>query len=100
MKKAVVLKGIYQNIMQIAYLPKQAQMIADFLGELEQAYHKYNTVTEYLKKLQDLEEEMKKEALPESREEFEARAILFYVMMQLEELLWIKRHFALKYYEK
>lgn len=95
-KQAVVLKGIYQNIMQIAYLPKQAHMVADFLGELEQAYHKYNTVTEYLDKLQALGEEMKREALPETREEFEARAILFYVLIQLEELLWIKRRFVIE----
>lgn len=95
-KQAVVLKGIYQNIMQIAYLPKQAHMVSEFLGELEQAYHKYNTVTEYLDKLQALGEEMKREALPETREEFEARAILFYVLIQLEELLWIKRRFVIE----
>lgn len=95
-KQSVVLKGIYQNIMQIAYLPKQAHMVAEFLGELEQAYHKYNTVTEYLDKLQALGEEMKREALPETREEFEARAILFYVLIQLEELLWIKRRFVIE----
>lgn len=95
-KQAVVLKGIYQNIMQIAYLPKQALAVADFLGELEQAYHKYNTVTEYLDKLQALGEEMKREALPETREEFEARAILFYALIQLEELLWIKRRFVIE----
>ncbi len=95
-KQAVVLKGIYQNIMQIAYLPKQALAVAEFLGELERAYHKYNTVTEYLDKLQALGEEMKREALPETREEFEARAILFYVLIQLEELLWIKRRFVIE----
>ena len=98
-KQAVVLKGIYQNIMQIAYLPKQALMVAEFLEELERAYHKYNTVKEYLDRLQVLMDEMKQEALPESREEFEARAILFYVLLQLEELLRIKRRFVLGHKE-
>lgn len=98
-KQAVVLKGIYQNIMQIAYLPKQALMVAEFLEELERAYHKYNTVKEYLDRLQVLMDEMKQEALPESREEFEARAILFYVLLQLEELLRIKRRFVLEHKE-
>ncbi len=98
-KQAVVLKGIYQNIMQIAYLPKQAHVVAAFLGELEQAYHKYNTVEEYLDRLQVLEEEMKREELPRTREEFEARAILFYILIQLEELLWIKRRYAKEYFE-
>ncbi len=98
-KQAVVLKGIYQNIMQIAYLPKQALMVAEFLEELERAYHKYNTVKEYLDRLQILMDEMKQEALPESREEFEARAILFYVLLQLEELLRIKWRFVLEHKE-
>ena len=98
-KQSVVLKGIYQNIMQIAYLPGQAEIVAAFLGELEQAYHKYNTVTEYLDRLHALDEEMKQEALPETREEFEARAILFYVLLQLEELLWIKRRYVQEYKE-
>ena len=38
-------------------------------------------------------EEMKQEQLPADREEFEARAILFYILMQMEELLQIKRRF-------
>ncbi len=99
-QQSVVLKGIYMNIMQIGYLPQQANMVAEFLLQLEQAYHKYNTVTEYLEKLETLGEEMRREELPQSREEFEARAILFYVLMQLEELLWIKRRFVLEYEEK
>lgn len=99
-QQTVVLKGIYSNIMQIGFLPRQAKVVADFLMQLEQAYHKYNTVTEYLDKLQALGEEMRHEELPKTREEFEARAILFYVLMQLEELLWIKRRFVLEYEDK
>lgn len=34
---------------------------------------------------------MKAEELPESREEFEARAILFYILMQLKNLLEAKK---------
>lgn len=99
-QQAVVLKGIYANIMQIGFLPTQAQAVADFLTELEQAYHKYNTVTEYLDRLEQLSEQMRREELPKTREEFEARAILYYVLLQLEELLWIKRRFVLEYEEK
>lgn len=99
-QQAVVLKGIYMNIMRIGFLPKQARKVAAYLKELEQAYHKYNTVAKYLDKLKVLEEEMRCEELPKTREEFEARAILFYVLMQLEELLWIKRKFVVEYEEK
>ncbi len=95
-KQAVVLKGIYANIMQIGYLPEQTNKVARYLEEVELAYHKYNTVEALLDKLHALEEEMKQDKLPVTREEFEARAILYYILLQLEELLWIKRRFVLE----
>ena len=92
-QQSVVLKGIYQNIKSLAYLPGQAAKVAAFFAEVEQAYHKENTVAELLGRQQDFLEEMKQEQLPADREEFEARAILFYILMQMEELLQIKRRF-------
>ena len=38
--------------------------------------------------------ELEREALPTTREEFEARAILFQVLLELEEFLLIKREFV------
>lgn len=92
-QQVVVLKGIYQNIKSLDYLPEQAMKVGAFFAEVEQAYHKENTVEELLRRLQAFLEEMKQERLPENREEFEARAILFYILMQMEELLQIKRRF-------
>ena len=92
-QQAVVLKGIYQNIKSLAYLPGQAAKVAAFFAEVEQGYHKENTVAKLLGRLQEFLEEMKQEQLPADREEFEARAILFYILMQMEELLQIKRRF-------
>ena len=36
---------------------------------------------------------MKEEPLPETREEFENRAILYHVLMDLEDFLLIKQHY-------
>ena len=38
--------------------------------------------------------ELGREALPATREEFEARAILFQVLLELEEFLRMKREFV------
>jgi len=92
-QQAVVLKGIYQNIKSLAYLPGQAAKVAAFFAEVEQGYHKENTVAKLLGRLREFLEEMKQEQLPADREEFEARAILFYILMQMEELLQIKWRF-------
>ena len=37
---------------------------------------------------------MKREPLPVSRGEFESRAMLYHVLMDLEEFLFIKQHFV------
>ena len=69
-------------------MPQVAAMI-------ERDYHKENTVEGLLDSLDELLLEMKGQKLPESREEFEARAILFYILMQLKNLLELKREFVL-----
>ena len=43
---------------------------------------------------------MKQENLPANREEFEARAVLFYMMKQLEEFLILKEKFMEKCHTK
>ena len=94
-QQTVVLKGIYQNIKRMDYLPDQIVKVAGLFEEVESAYHKENTVEDLLERLSVLQREMKAERLPQSREEFEARAILFYILTQMEELLQIKRRFIL-----
>lgn len=94
-QQSVVLQGIYENIKALAYLPRQAEQVAQLLGRIEQEYHKDNTVEGLLGELEELFVQMKQQPLPESREEFEARAILFYILMQIRKLLTLKREFVL-----
>lgn len=94
-QQSVVLKEIYSNIKRISYLPKQAEQVAALLARIEQDYHKNNTVVGLIAELEVLLADMKKQELPGSREEFEARAILFYILMQLKSMLEIKQKFIL-----
>lgn len=94
-RQSVILKEIYENIIRIQYLPEQAGRVAHILKEIEQAYHRENTVEGLLHKMDTLLKQLDKEPLPESREEFEARAILFYILMQIKNLLEVKREFIL-----
>ena len=87
-KQSAILKEIYQNIKSIRYLPEQAGKVAAFIYRVE------HTVKGLLEELEKFFGEMKAEELPESREEFEARAILFYILMQLKNLLEAKREFV------
>lgn len=93
-KQSIVLKGIYENIKSIEYLPEQAAQVAGLLGEIERDYHRNNTVEELLEKLEALLQDMKEQELPADRDEFEARAILFYILKQIENFLELKRDFV------
>ena len=91
-----VLRQIYNSIQMISYLPDQAPAIADFFEQISQEYAKTNDVKELLTTLQKLLTSMKNESLPQKREEFESRAVLFYILKQLEEFLILKRNFSEK----
>lgn len=92
-RQSVILRDIYENILKIQYLPEQAAQVAALLGQIERDYHRENTVETLLKELEILLLKMKAQQLPVSRDEFEARAILFHILMQLKSLLELKRDY-------
>lgn len=92
-----VLKHIYESIKMVESIPSQTQKVANLIVQIEAGYHKENTVKDFLKELEELFRDMKKESLPLNRQEFEARAVLFYIMKQLEEFLTLKEKFIKKY---
>ncbi|MDE7184447.1 MAG: hypothetical protein K2O40_08235, partial [Lachnospiraceae bacterium] len=92
-----VLKNIYDSIIRITMLPTQTMQVAAFFEEIEAQYHRDNNVEELLKLLEKMLSDMKLENLPQSREEFEARALLFYTLMQLDEFLTLKNKFVSSY---
>lgn len=53
-----------------------------------------NQPEKQLARLQEIFAEMKAEPLPESREEFENRAVLYHILMDLEEFLIFKKRFV------
>lgn len=88
-----VLKDIKENIEQIPVLLRQTYPIAEFLEHTASSFHELNNVEGLLNELEELQEHFRKEKLPESREEFEYRAILFQILKELEYFLLLKRNF-------
>ena len=65
--------------------------IFDFMSE---SIGKMNALDLQIKKLESVLAHMKLEKLPESREEFENRAVLYPVLMDIEDFLLIKKSFV------
>lgn len=92
-----VLRHIYESIKMVEVIPSQTKEIAHLISKIEEGFHKKNTVKELKKELEGLLMKMKQEKLPADREEFEARAVLFYMLKQVEEFLTLKERFMEKY---
>ena len=94
MNQCNVLHNLHYKIEKIRTIPKQAAVIADYIRYLTDFVTELNVPTLQLEKLSGIFESMKKEPLPESREEFENRAMLYHILMDLEEFLITKRRFV------
>ena len=79
---------------KIRNLPRQAKLIADYILYLVEYVVERNAPQKQIEKLEGIFETMRQEPLPVSREEFESRAILYHILMDLEEFLIFKRRFV------
>jgi uncharacterized membrane protein YgaE (UPF0421/DUF939 family) len=70
----------------------QGEQIADFLENLSNRVHSGNTAYIFLDKLKEMRQEIQKTPLPQTREEFEIRASLFYLLHEIEQYLFIKHN--------
>lgn len=95
-KQSMVLLDIYKSIVMIQVLPKQVHTVGEFLKQVAEEYHRDNDVENLLEKLQTIFRNMEMQELPENREEFEARAVLYYILKQMEEFLRLKNVFVKK----
>ncbi|OLO42806.1 hypothetical protein BTR23_02050 [Alkalihalophilus pseudofirmus] len=68
----------------------QGVKISSFLDQLSQAVGPVNTSSYFLDELSQMREEFQQMPLPQTRQEFEIRSSLYYVMQELESYLIIK----------
>lgn len=93
-KQCNVLHNLHQELKTIRHLPKQAQIVGEYISYLAGYVTEMNDPKPQLDRLNMILSSMEKENLPETREEFESRAKLYHVLMDLEEFLIFKRWFV------
>ena len=92
-QQCVVLHNLHSEMRRLRKLPEQANIIADYIMTLTNHITEMNDPEEQMKQLNILLENMKSEPLPKNREEFESRALLYHILMDLEDFLLFKRKF-------
>ena len=82
-----MLDSLHYEMRKMRSMPKQARVIADYIRYLADYVVEKNVPEKQMVRLNEIFAEMEKEELPESREEFESRALLYHILMDLKESL-------------
>lgn len=93
LKQCGALHNLHYEMKRIRTLPEQANVIADYIKEVKKHVTEMNNPKQQIKQLEEILEHMKEEPLPETFEEFENKAKLYHIMMDLEEFLLYKQRF-------
>ncbi|WP_282032879.1 aromatic acid exporter family protein [Metabacillus indicus] len=92
-KQFEIIERVLPIIASIKVTVDQAEIVADFIREVREAIHPGNTAHKFLVKLAEMREMFEEMPLPETREEFEARAALLHFVREMEQYLVIKSQF-------
>lgn len=95
-----IIHRLHREIKRIRSVPQQAAVVADYLEYLAKYVVEVNAPGKQVESLNQLFENMRRQELPKSREEFESRAILYHVLMDLEDFLDCKTRFVAGLNEK
>ncbi len=94
-KQCGALHNLHYEMQKMRGTPKQAAIVADYILYLKNFVTEMNDPVKQTEQLNMIFDEMKNEELPKTRKEFEDRALLYHILMDLEEFLMYKRRFII-----
>jgi uncharacterized membrane protein YgaE (UPF0421/DUF939 family) len=75
-------------------MPTQAHIIADYIIYMSDYVVEMNDTVEQIEKLEQIFDRMKNEPLPKDMDEFESRAILYHILMDIEDFVKYEKRFV------
>lgn len=89
-----VLHNLHYEMKKMRDMPAQAQVVADYIRYMMMSIKNKNTLEEQIEKLKSILASQQVEHLPKDLEEFHGLAILYHILMDLEDFLIIKKRFV------
>ena len=89
-----LLHNLHYEMRKIRQIPRQAEIIAEYMLYLKDYVIERNVPAEQIDRLNNLFHKMKEEEMPKTRAEFENRALLYHILMDLEDFLKYKARFV------
>ncbi|WP_054711257.1 aromatic acid exporter family protein [Bacillus sp. JCM 19041] len=95
-----IIERVMPHLTRIEGSVSQSKPIAEFLSELSKAVSPTNSVPYFLLRLEEIRKDFRQMPLPTTREEFETRSSLLYVMNEFEQYLHVKERLWTKKQDK
>lgn len=94
LQQIAILRSLHYEMKRIRSMTEQGKRAAEYFLYMQERVGSAHALDEQYEKLSSMLEEMKREPLPETIDEFESRAILFHVLLDLEDYILIKKRFV------
>ena len=91
-----ILHNLQNEMQKIKAMPLQAAIVVEYIRYMNQYVTELNEPSLQIRCLNAIFQRMENEPLPVSRSEFESRAVLYHILMDLEEFLLEKQRFLEK----
>ena len=89
-----ILNSLHFEMNKIRSMPKQAEVVAEYLRYLINYIVEINIPDRQIERLKTIFADIKNEELPATVEEFESRAMLYHILMDIEDFLFCKARFV------
>lgn len=93
MNQCDVIYNLHSEASRMRSMPAQARVVAEYILYMADYVVEINEPGPQMERLQKIYADMKTEPLPVTREEFESRALLYHMLMDLEDFLLFKSRF-------
>lgn len=94
MKQCGALHNLHSEMRRMREMPRQASIVANFIMEISRHVTEMNNPQKQIDEMENILEQLRNEPLPETHEEFENRAELYHVLLDMEEFLLYKKRFV------
>ena len=94
-RQCEILEDLHAELRKIKSLPKQAAVVDGYIRYMSEYVTELNVPEKQLERLAGIFDHMKNEPLPTTRDEFENRAVLYHILMSLEDFLMVKQRYVL-----
>lgn len=95
MTQCNILHDLHFELNMIRTMPEQAKTVSEYVQYLSGLIAEHNVPDSQIERLHEIAEGFRSEDLPKTREEFEGRAMIYHIMIDLEEFLVAKKEFIM-----